>query len=133
MVKMTSLIETKKLLKNRLGLILQLSKGRGDRQQLERELALLAFDLLQFNQNRNLLKREGCNCFKKIIISLGESLHGQLSEEALDVINEGLLLDEIGTKHGPDVELFQRQATRIIQRGVTDRSITRKEKIFTRA
>ena len=119
---MQELTQTKKIIKNRLQLILRLIRRQEQLERVERELALLALDTLQLQGDRRALIAHGCHCFKKISYALDQAAHDRLSDEALDLLNEGLVLDEVGTKHGANLKLITQRASEIIQRDIGKRN-----------
>lgn len=96
--------------------ILTLIKNGKDLKRIERETALLVFDVLGALQIKSISLKAGCGCFVSIDHSLGLGIRERLSEDFHDLLMEAELLDEAGTKYGPDITLLRALATRILQR-----------------
>lgn len=80
---------------------------------IEREIALLAFDIVLALQTEKLAK-VGSRYFREIDFALTGTLRKKLSEETRDLINEMLVLDELGETHGPNVALAFDMAQKIV-------------------
>lgn len=94
-----------KIIENRLKELLALVKEAEQVDLIEREIALLAMDIiLTLKKNEGLLKH-GCNCFRKIDFAINGNLRKKLSNETRDLLNEMIILDELGENYGPDLNL----------------------------
>ncbi|MEK7537103.1 MAG: hypothetical protein AAB584_01525 [Patescibacteria group bacterium] len=102
------------IIQKRLRLILNLIKEGKDTAGIERETALLVLDVIDALQKGKTPLKDGCNCFIKIEYALDKKIRDQLSEEFEDLLNEMIILDEIGTKFGPDLSLIIKLATKIL-------------------
>jgi|GEM_PF-4755676 len=105
-----------KIVENRLKVILGLIKEKKDIHLIEREIALLSLDIIAALQTRSLSLSQSCKCFRKIDYSLDLKLRDQFSEELRDLLLEGILLDELGTPYGPDINLIYLIATKILEK-----------------
>lgn len=110
-----------RLIHNRLEGVFALIKTAKDIPRIEREIALLAFDIMESLQRKYLSLKEGCGCFTKIAHAINQRLGKKLSEEVKDLINEGLLLDEVGKAYGPNLDRFLDLAKKILHRDETAR------------
>lgn len=106
---------TKEILEERKRTLLALIKERDSAEHVERELALLAIDVVLALRMEKLAKA-GCHCFREIEFAMSGTLRKKLSEETRDLINEMLILDELDKKHGPDLGLAFDLAQRIISK-----------------
>ena len=102
------------IIQKRLRLILNLIKKGKDIIGIEKETAFLVLDVIDFIQKREISLKGGCNCFLKVEFALDKKIRDRLSEEFEDLLNEAIILDEIGTKFGPDLNLLLELATKII-------------------
>lgn len=96
--------------------ILALIKNGEDLKRIERETALLVFDVLGALQTKSISLKAGCGCFTSIDHSLGLGIRERLSEEFHDLLMEAELLDEVGTTYGPDFILMRALVAKILQR-----------------
>lgn len=80
---------------------------------IEREITLLAFDIVLALQTENLAK-EGSRCFREIDFALTGTMRKKMSEETRDLINEMLVLDELGETHGTNLTLAFDMAQKIV-------------------
>lgn len=103
------------IVNNRQKAILGLIKEGKDLHKIEREVALLALDMLEALGTKALSLEEGTKNFLKIEYALRLDMEYKLSEEFRDLLNEVLLLDEIGTPYGPDLMLIRTLATKILK------------------
>ena len=87
---------------------------------IEKETALLVLDVLDFLQKKHISLKDGYNCFIKIEYALNQKIRERLSEDFRDMLNEAIILDEIGTKFGPDLKLLMKLATKVL----TEKSIS---------
>lgn len=113
---MTHIIIHNQIIHKRLALILQLIKEGRDIARIERETAFLVLDTIDGITTKEIPLKEGCHCFTQIEYALDQKIRNRFSKEFEDMINEGLLLDEINTKYGPDIELLVGLATKMIIR-----------------
>lgn len=104
------------ILDNRVQAVLRLIKQGNDVPALEREVALLAIDTMSALQAKHLSLKESCKCFVKIEYALRLDLEEKTSEEFQDLLAEAILLDEVGTKYGPDLARVQELAMTILNR-----------------
>ena len=104
----------RQLIHNRLDDILSLIKGGTDPLRIERDTALLTLDILDSLKTMSL--KEGCGCFRRIDYALDQKTRNRFSEDFVDLLNEGVLLDETGAAHGPDLNLVLRLARDILER-----------------
>ena len=106
------------IIHKRLALILQLIKEGVDMTRIERETAILVLEVIDGLTKNEIRIKEGCHCFIKIEYALDQKMHGELSPEYEDMMNEAMLLDETNKTHGPDVPLLLKLATNIITRKI---------------
>lgn len=92
------------------------SMRKKDLGRIERELALLVLDILHALQIKSISLQDSCRCFRRVGYSLDPKVEARLSEEVQDLINEGMILDEIGTRYGPNVATMFALATDILQK-----------------
>lgn len=105
-----------KIIEGRLKELLALIKEVDQVNLIEREIALLTIDIvLTLKKNRGLLK-SGCNCFRKIDFAINGTLRKKLSNETRDLLNEMIILNELGDKYGPDLNLIVDLAKKILER-----------------
>ena len=119
------------IIKNRLAFILELIKEGKDIERIERETALLALDVIDGLRKKETSLKDGCNCFRKITYAIDLKTSNRMSEEFKDLMNEVLILDEIGAKYGPDIELLIKLATKILNR-TNKRSVALKSRDLVR-
>lgn len=113
---MTHTILHNQIIHNRLALILQLIKEGKDIIRIERETAFLVLDMIDGIAKKEIPLKEGCYCFTQIEYALDQKIREKLTKEFEDMVNEALILDEVNTKHGPDIELLVGLATNILTR-----------------
>jgi len=104
------------IIQTRLKVILGLIKEEKEISQLEREMAFFALDIFNALQEKSLSPKEGSKFFLKVLYALRYEIDSKLSEECHDLINEGILLDEVGTPYGPDLNLIYNSARKILER-----------------
>jgi len=105
-----------KIIENRVEFILDLIKGGKDIERIERETALLAIDVIDGLKKKEAPMKQACNCFRRIIYAIDYKTDNQLSNEFQDLMHEALILDELNTKYGPDLDLLIEAATKILTR-----------------
>ena len=105
-----------KIIHNRHKAILELIKKGKDIAKIERETALLVLDTINALQAKALSLKQGCKCFIKIDYSLNRDLENKFSEDFQDLLNEAILLDEVGTDYGPDLNGITKLAKKILNR-----------------
>lgn len=108
------------IIQNRVRFILELVKKGKDLVRLEREFALLVLEILDALQKSEIALKDGCNCFTKIVYAINLKTHQKLSEDFTDLMNEALILDELGTKYGPNIPLLVKLAMKILMRKTED-------------
>ncbi len=96
---------TKKIIEERHKALLTLIKENTRTDIIERELALLAIDVILAMQTKGAAKT-GCLCFREIDLAITGALRRKLGEETRDLINEMIILDEFGEKYGPNLKLI---------------------------
>lgn len=106
----------KTILKNRVSAIQKLLKGPVNISQLEREVALLALDVLAALDVKAVSFKEADKYFTDIAYKMGEEIEQKTSEDLSALTAEGMLLDEVGKKYGPNLAEFRELATRILSR-----------------
>lgn len=106
----------KTILKNRLDAIRVLLKGQVDISQFEREVALLALDVLVALDVKAVSFKEADRYFTDIAYKMEEEMEQKTSEDLSALVAEGMLLDEVGKKYGPNLAEFRELATRILAR-----------------
>lgn len=104
------------IIQNRQKALLVLAGEGKDISRIERELALLALDVLDAMQKKALTLREGGKYFVKVMYALKTDTEGRLSGEARDLLNETMIMDEVGTAYGPDLTVVRTLITKILQR-----------------
>ncbi|MFY9462622.1 MAG: hypothetical protein WAP52_00350 [Candidatus Sungiibacteriota bacterium] len=105
-----------KIVQSRADAIVALIKMKEDTARIEREIALLALDTIYALRTKSISTKEGCRCFVMIQYALTRAMSAKLSEEARDLLNEGILLEEAGTPYGSDIALMLRLASGILER-----------------
>lgn len=83
---------------------------------IERELALLAIDLILALKKDKGLAKVGCQCFLKIDFAISGALRKKLSQETRDLMNEMIILDELGDTYGPDLNRAVNAAKKILEK-----------------
>lgn len=106
-------ITIKKAIEERKNTLLAFIKKGAQTALIEREIALLAFDIVLALQTEKLAK-VGSRYFREIDFALTGTLRKKLSEETRDLINEMLVLDELGETHGPNLTLAFDMAQKIV-------------------
>ncbi len=106
----------RKLIHSRLEEILGLIKKGNNVIRIETAVALLLIDVLHTIQTKSLTLKEGCGCFIKIDYALEEKIRKKMSEEFRDLLNEAILLDEVGTAYGPDLNKIQKLAVQVLSK-----------------
>ena len=106
----------KTILKNRLDAIRVLLKGQVDISQFEREVALLALDVLVALDVKAVSFKEADRYFTDIAYKMEEEMEQKTSEDLSALVAEVMLLDEVGKKYGPNLAEFRELATRILAR-----------------
>lgn len=102
------------IIHNRREMILELIKLGSDPARIEREAALLALDTIDGLSKRSV--KEACDCFIAIDYALDKKTRDKFSQEFLDLLNEGIILEEVGAKHGPNLDLMLKLAQNILKR-----------------
>lgn len=97
--------------------ILALAKNAKDVRALEHELAFLALDIIEALWRHEITFKQSHVPFVTIGYAFDQKLSAKLSKEARDLLNEGIVLDEVDTPHGPDINLLTTLATKIVGRG----------------
>ena len=105
--------QMKQVIEARKNAVLAFIKDGARTDLIERELALLAIDIVLALRTEKLAKA-GCRCFKEIEFAMTGTMRKKLSEETRDLMNEMLLLDELGKKYGPVLTLAFDLAQKII-------------------
>lgn len=106
----------KQIVEGRTKELLALVKEGTQVNLIERELALLAVDILLALKKERGLAKAGCQCFLKIDLAMSGTLRKKLSEETRDLINEMIILDELGDKYGPELAIIVEAAKKILDR-----------------
>lgn len=106
----------KSIVKSRTGAIHALLKGKVDVMRLEREFAFLALDVLAAIETKTLSPREGGKVFVDLEYRMNLDIQKQTSEDFSALTAEGMLLDEMGGKYGPNLAELRELATRILSR-----------------
>lgn len=104
------------IIENRSKAVLALVAADRDTSRIERELALLILDILGAVQTKALTFRQGKNYVAKIAYAMRTDTEEHLSEEARDLLNEMIILDEAGTAYGPDFAFVRGLVVKILQR-----------------
>lgn len=105
--------QIKKAIEERKNTLLAFIKKGARTALIEREIALLAFDIVLALPTEKLAK-EGSRYFREIDFALTGTMRKKISEETRDLINEMLVLDELGKTHGPNLTLAFDMAQRIV-------------------
>lgn len=105
--------QLKKAIEERKNTLLAFIKKGARTPLIEREIALLAFDIVLALPTEKLAK-EGSRYFREIDFALTGTMRKKLSEETRDLINEMLVLDELGETHGPNLTLAFDMAQKIV-------------------
>lgn len=106
----------KNTIKNRVGAIHTLLKGKVDMVRLEREFALLVLDVLAAIETKALSLKESAKVFVDFGYRMNLDIERKTSEDFSALTAEGMLLDEVGTKYGPNLSELRELATRILTR-----------------
>lgn len=106
----------KNIIKSRTGTIHALLRGRVDVMRLEREFAFLALDVLAAIETKTLSFKEGGKIFVDLEYKMNLDVERNTSEDFSALTAEGMLLDEVGKKYGPNLAEFRELATRILAR-----------------
>lgn len=105
--------QLKKAIEERKNTLLTFIKKGARTALIEREIALLTFDIVLALQTEKLAK-VGSRYFREIDFALTGTMRKKLSEETRDLINEMLVLDELGEAHGPNLTLAFDMAQKIV-------------------
>lgn len=103
------------LIENRLKVILDLIKQK-NLLRIEKEVALLVLDIIDALQTKSLPLKQAGKCFIKIEYALNQEVRTKLSEDFKDLLNEGIILDELGKPNGADPTLMLTLATKILNK-----------------
>lgn len=106
----------KNTIKNRVGAIRAMLKGKVDMVRLEREFALLVLDVLAAIETKTLSFKEGGKIFVDLEYKMNLDVELNTSEDLSALTAEGMLLDEVGKKYGPNLAELRELATRILSR-----------------
>ncbi len=106
----------KNIVKNRVASIRALLKERTDIVRLEREVALLMLDVLAGIETKTFSHKEGGKIFVDLEYEMNLDVEQKTSEDFSALTAEGMLLDEIGKKYGPNLSELRELATRILSR-----------------
>ncbi len=104
------------IIKTRVSAIRSLLKGKVDVARLEREVALLALDVLAAIETKALSPKEGGKIFVDLEYKMNMNVEKDTSDDFSGLTAEGMLLDEIGSKYGPNLAELRELATRILAR-----------------
>lgn len=105
----------KEIIKARADAIHEILAGREpDVQRLERETALLVFDVLAGLEAKALSFRAADKYFTDIEYSIDGNLEKKVHPEFSQMLVEAMLLNEIGTKYGANLTELQKLATQIL-------------------
>ena len=106
--------QVQKVIEERKKALLALfKKGGTDVHLIERELALLAIDVVLALQNKE-SANAGSRHFREIEFAMSGTVRKKLSAETRELLNEMLILDELGDKYGPNLTLVFDTAQKII-------------------
>lgn len=105
-----------KIIEGRLKELLALIKEATQINLIEREVALLAMDITLTLKRDGKLLEYGCNCFQKIDLAISGTLRKKLSNETRDLLNEMIILDELGKNYGPDLALIIQLTKKILDK-----------------
>lgn len=103
-------------IENRKKAVLELVESGKEPLRIERAAALLVLDILDALQTKAITLKEGCKCFVDLEATLDYKTRKRLSEEFRDLLNEAILLDEVGAPYGPDLTLMRSLVAKILQR-----------------
>lgn len=106
----------KNIIKNRMGAIHALLKGKVDTVRLERDVALLVFDVLAAIETKTLSPKEGGKVFIDLEYKMNLDVERNTSEDFSALTAEGMLLDEVGKKYGPNLAELRELAMKILSR-----------------
>ena len=104
------------IIEGRMKELLNLIKKGAQVNLIERELALLALDVILAMKQEKGFHKFACNCFLKIDFSIIGTVRKKLSEEARDLLNEMIILDELGEEYGPDLNLIINLTKKIVEK-----------------
>ena len=104
------------IIKTRVSAIRSLLKGKIGVARLEREVALLTLDVLAAIETKALSPKEGGKIFVDLEYKMDMNVEKDTSEDFSGLTAEGMLLDEIGKKYGPNLAELRELATRILAR-----------------
>ena|SRR3989338_11552017 len=107
----------KDIIKARAEAIHEILSGREpDIQRLERETALLVFDVLAGLEAKALSFKVADKYFTDIEYAIDGALEKKVRPEFSQMLVEAMLLDEVGTKYGANLAELQKLATQILAR-----------------
>lgn len=106
----------KNIIKQRISAIAALLNGARDIVRLEREAALLMLDVLAAIETKVLTLKAGDQIFTDLGYRFGLDIDQKTSEDFSALVAEGMLLDEVGKKYGPNLSELRELATRILTR-----------------
>lgn len=106
----------KNIVQSRVSAIFKLLKGEANIIRLERETALLMLDVLAGIETKTLSLKEGGKIFVDLGYRMNADMERKTSEDFSALTAEGMLLDEVGTKYGPNLSELRELATRILTR-----------------
>lgn len=125
----------REIIKNRKKAVLAHIQTGKEFLKLERETALLALDILDAFDAKSFTIDEGYKCFVEIEAALNLKTRKRLSEEMRELLNEAIVLDETGTKYGPDLVFMRSLIAKILQRDEarSERQLKHLTSVFTSA
>lgn len=106
----------KSIIKQRVHAINTLLKGSPDIVRLEREVAFLMLDVLAAIETKTLSFKEGGKIFVDLEYKMNLDVERNTSEDFSALTAEGMLLDEVGKKYGPNLAELRALATKILSR-----------------
>ena len=104
------------IVEQRVNAVDTLLKSTPDILRLEREVALLMLDVLAGIETKALSPKEGSKIFITVSSRIDLGVKQKVSEDFSALTAEGMLLDEIGKKYGPNLSELRELATRILAR-----------------
>jgi len=106
----------KNIVKNRVSFIRALLKEKSDIIRLEREVALLMLDVLAGIETKTVSHKEGGKIFVDLEYTINLDVEQKTSADFSALTAEGMLIDEVGKKYGPNLAELRELATRILSR-----------------
>jgi len=106
----------KHLVELRTKLIVELVLKRKPVRYVEHETAMLVLDVLEALRNKEISPKEASRYFVRIEYIIDLKMAKRMSEDFAQMTAEAMLLDESGTKYGPDIKELKRLSLKVLSR-----------------